>query len=311
MEKKPYSPNFDLLKCLMMFGICFRHTLAYSGHASGCEMRLLSWCVPGFAFISGYFGVRFSIHKLLKLWGLALFLLLIPATLEVVKADGVSFGGVYLDYARSCWYLNAYTVLMLLAPILNKGLEALREDWRIFALPLGLLVCWSWAMEQWGVRTVVPYLSGMGQQSFFALLYAYILGGGYKMINFSALFGRWRGVVVGAALLALMPFLGMNTSPVTLVFVSVVVYYIEKLQITVRQAQIIKFISPSMFAVYLLHTNGTGFDLLNMGSCYLIDDCGWARYPAFIVLAFSVFSICVAVDLMRRGVICLFRRESC
>ena len=38
--------------------------------------------MPGFAFISGYYGIRFSWRKLGKLWGVAVAVIVVPALVQ-------------------------------------------------------------------------------------------------------------------------------------------------------------------------------------------------------------------------------------
>jgi len=48
---------------MLMFGICLLHAVGFGGHGQAWVINILSSCVVGFVFISGWFGVRFS-------WGL-------------------------------------------------------------------------------------------------------------------------------------------------------------------------------------------------------------------------------------------------
>lgn len=104
------NPSIELLRCILMFGICLLHTIGkgpwYIEYTS-LSLWLMT-CVSGFVFISGYYGIQFSISKAFRLYGVS-----IGAGLSVLL-----FGKYYynLEYTLKDifqiiwgqWYLNAY-----------------------------------------------------------------------------------------------------------------------------------------------------------------------------------------------------------
>ena len=67
------NPAVDVYRCIIMFGICLLHAITQGGHNQPYIANCLLWCVPAFAFISGWFGVRFSGGKLIKLYSNSLY----------------------------------------------------------------------------------------------------------------------------------------------------------------------------------------------------------------------------------------------
>ena len=63
----------DICRVCLMFGICLLHAISQAGHNIAWAANMLMWCVPGFMFISGWFGIKFSIGKALKLYGISLY----------------------------------------------------------------------------------------------------------------------------------------------------------------------------------------------------------------------------------------------
>ena len=110
------NPGIDVFRCILIYAICAYHAFFCCGHANGCESRLWTWAVPGFAFISGYYGVRFSWRKILKLWLAAILCAVVPYGLGRLGC-GRSMGYIELLYGN--WYLIAYTLLILLSPFIN------------------------------------------------------------------------------------------------------------------------------------------------------------------------------------------------
>ena len=60
------------------------------------------------------------------------------------------------------------------------------------------------------------------------------------------------------------------------------------------------FLGPSMFTVYLLHSNRLGFDLMTRLEERWTDIQGWPLPIVYFSVAAIVFCVCVAVDLPRR-----------
>ena len=78
--------SIEAFRVLLMLGICLLHVCGTQcGHPTQWLANMLYWCVPGFVFISGWFGMRFSLKKIIRLYGLALYAALIA------YANAISF----------------------------------------------------------------------------------------------------------------------------------------------------------------------------------------------------------------------------
>ena len=53
----------DLFRIVMMFGICLIHTCGQGEYRSAILHNLTTPCVVGFAMLSGYFGLQFSLFR--------------------------------------------------------------------------------------------------------------------------------------------------------------------------------------------------------------------------------------------------------
>ena len=82
------NSSIDIYRCLLMLGICMLHAMAQAGHNVPWVANLLSWCVTGFAFISGWFGIRFSAGKLIKLYGISAYCAAAYVGLDVIVQGG-------------------------------------------------------------------------------------------------------------------------------------------------------------------------------------------------------------------------------
>lgn len=284
----------DLFKCFLMVGICLRHAINFSGLATGFEVRLWSWAVPAFAFISGYYGVRFSGWKIVNLCAIAVCCAIVPTL--IANFQGASS---FRDCLLYNWYLNAYLVLVLLSPIINAGLDCAKQK-PVLLAPLGGLMVWCWLSEQWGTRNWVPHLHGIGSQSFFALLFPYVLAWVYREFDIGRRLTRRRIIFIGLMALGLMPLFGRNTSPVTLAFVVVLFAAFERMKIPVFLEHMVAFLLPSVFPVYLLHTNAVGFSFIRDFCARATCNWGLSNYGAFLACGLVIFIGCLVLDMPRR-----------
>lgn len=123
------NPSIELLRSLLMLGICMIHVVGMGQYSQRWLANLLKICVPGFVFISGYFGIQFSWRKVLNLYGIGLWAAVIGTGLEALLWPDTLHGNVFGVAARvfanmrTFWFLHAYVVLMMVSPILNVAIE--------------------------------------------------------------------------------------------------------------------------------------------------------------------------------------------
>lgn len=134
--KNERNSSFELLRLLCIFGIIMMHTFAgvdTSASALNTSLNVLANSlfntgVTCFILISGYFGIRFSLEKLIRL-DLMIILFTVLHTL-ITGNFGVK------DLIRSCipvlsrqyWFITCYFVLCILAPFLNQIPEKLSKE---------------------------------------------------------------------------------------------------------------------------------------------------------------------------------------
>lgn len=275
--------GIDLFRCLCIYGICAYHAFFTGKFANGFESRVWTWAVPGFAFISGYYGVTLRMSKLVRLWVMASICFLLP----------VALGGRFLELLFINWYLLAYTILMLLSPILNVGLDGLvKKDARLAGGGVLILAIWSWLSEFAWTRNYVPHANGLGALSFYSLLVAYAFGFIYRRHPKIGDRVRWWWAIL---LIPLSAVLGHYTSPVTLLFVLVLFRFFERLQFGAYTSRVIQAIAASGFAVYVLHANWQVLPIMHDLSRSLIVDSHLPRYVGLLVSAAAVFGVCVII----------------
>lgn len=110
----------EIYRVLLMMGIVTIHLFSHVGMGHHWIPRLCTTCVVGFVFISGYFGIKFSWQKVVKIYGVALFCALWCGVSIWMNEGGAK--GLYsiVSCLRVWWFVNAYIMLMLMTPIVER-----------------------------------------------------------------------------------------------------------------------------------------------------------------------------------------------
>lgn len=140
MEKRRNS-SIETLRLFFMYCIVIYHTFIHGSHFNfkwiyslGADFST-SWYlaiyslstlgVSGFMFISGYYGVKMSYKKLFYIIFTSFFYaLILTLALSVVNEKDI----FYIIFAfENYWYVSAYLIIMILSPILNRGIQMLSK----------------------------------------------------------------------------------------------------------------------------------------------------------------------------------------
>lgn len=139
-QKKSRNSSIELLRLVCIFGIIFMHTIAYGGNELSKLNRILliftncftNLGVTCFMLISGYYGVRFQLDKLIKLDLMIIFYTMLHQGIKVVlgvpvgKMDLLSM--VFPILSNQYWYLTAYFIIAILSGYLNTAAEKLGRE---------------------------------------------------------------------------------------------------------------------------------------------------------------------------------------
>lgn len=155
MGNRTRNMAIELMRCVMMFEIVFLHIMTQNGwfEQGGLFARhllnVLLTGVEGFVFISGYYGIRFSVAKVARLLGLFVFYTVLFA------APSWNWRYVFSHKLTHNWFLFAYLVLMAFASAFNAALEG-RSKRQILAIALPIIV----AVYGWSYLSVIPVVKG-------------------------------------------------------------------------------------------------------------------------------------------------------
>lgn len=308
----------ELLRNLLMLGIVALHTLCYVGKGMSPAAHLCESCVVGFVFISGYFGISFTIRKLLNFYGIVLFCG--GWNVMCLWCSGCEVSNLwrhFIGYLRVWWFANAYVFLMLMSPLVNKGLDACRttRELMLVALPAASIVfLWGFASSVPFLHDYIPVDKSVVTNSGITLMAIYILARVFRMLNLENWLKPKVLVPLGIVSAVVCMFnLGKYNSIFALMLMASIFVLFKDIgeshQLKCwRLRQISAFCAPSMFSVYLIHVGGF-VHLPGGGGVSTIALAG--NNPSVLRLigvVVVIFTVSLCVDLTRRMALSIIRR---
>lgn len=331
------NPNIEVLRVFLMLSIVFDHCAAQGYFADNLFAYGLAvattYAVDTFAFISGWYSIRFSVRKMTRLLFLGAFCSVLLFLLSKLAL------GYWRFALQLGWFGNAYLGLMILAPFVNAGVETIPKRvlllvWGVFAV---LMMCIWLPLREFGID-IVPV--GWGPQTVASLLFMYLTGRissasawvasrGVRFWGVAA-FVSWLAVqltVVGVHFLREYGivhecFLSFDASsyasPLNIVCAVSLFMFFSKVRFPAVLGRLCAFLGPSMFGVYLLHSGChkavsrvfiARFEAV-LGSVLIPGPIGIVINLA--VTAVVVFVVCSAIDVARRSLLAVvLRRVGC
>ena len=267
--------GLDAYRLLMMLMIVWHHCCVHTEFGDGrggiwLLMVLTLPCVDSFMGLSGYFGMRLSVRRVVRF--LALLVFYSFAFSSICAITGRPPAGFHLG-----WYGVVYMAMLFLSPVLNAALESFAASGRALRLLclFVFLVLVQYVLNcvpGWGPYTVMNYVFvymivrclvvGLPQQACSkaacgmlwacAIALSYVVA--FALIRLGvitceslSLVGRWTGYM----------------SPVTILCAVLGLMFFSRLTMPLRIARVVSWLSPSVFSVYLIHdAYDLGRDLL-------------------------------------------------
>lgn len=327
-KKSARDPEIELLRVLLMLGICIVHIINI-GRAPGW-VDSLTWLhglvvcsVVGFVFISGYYGIRFSFAKLLRLYGVAFYCAFVSALIYTVCGHSVSdaWHAAYNQICNGWWFLHAYAVMMTMTPLVNVVFEIAERRRTLMACSsvLFLVFAWSWiavALDRQGL--LFPMGRVFDSHSWLTLFGVYIAARLYRQWEV----GEWFGWPLSVSVLLGVPFLigfrscvfGSYNAPHVLILTICIFSLFKRIRLGntagETMGRVLAFMTPSLFSVYLLHNGFCGKLLI---AHYVEGGFAGTWYGMFVVIgvAIIIFSVSFVADAPRRILAFLLRKVPC
>lgn len=332
--------NIEMLRFVAMFFVALNHTAGYGALDWDNQLYALyiptTWAVPLFVCISGWFGIKFSWRKIVNFASFILFYSVLFWSLgHIVSIPGLEAPVPF--EVRSGWFGGPYLALLVIAPILTAGMERIAAEakrqligiWCLYFVLMAML----WLPLKELHSPVLPAfgIGGWVTLSFNTLMFYYVTARTVRLCGLSDRISTRRlWLMFGAGLALLLAvvlgfrffshwgmekgWLGRLTlynSPLGM-FVAIPLFLLfERLRLGERATRFFCFISPSLFAVYLIHyvNPESKMLLLTLPTKWLLRECPGlgSGLNAVLVAAFG-FAVSLAVDLCRRAVLHAVRK---
>lgn len=287
----------EVYRCLLMLGIVVIHASGQAAFRQIWGTEFFDWCVCGFVFISGYFGIKFRPSKVLSLIGIGIWCSFVVWVCS--DAGWVSI----LTGANGFWFLWAYILLMLFAPLVNAALDKLdaRQVLRVTLPILMVAYVWMFLLAVPGVRDYIPQSRGVQGLSFLSILPIYIAARFYQKFRLEKFITRRLTVVsllscIGLFVLGFWWYWWIPALVVTMITFK----WFSQLKCSQMIGRIAVFLAPSMFSVYMLHFSGGGVRFMMDMELWLAGSWGVPMTLDALLVALITFVLCILVDLPRR-----------
>lgn len=322
--------NIELLRVVLIFFICMIHAVGY------VDARWCHWLtnvsfvgVLGFVLISGFYGMRFSAAKVIRLEGVA-----VGCAVTVVAAAAISdsfglsaclppfgkaWGSEVLALFKGYWFVHAYVLMMCMAPLVERVFADAQSSpqGRRAALSacvpfLAMVYGWSFAMLIPVVQNLVPRTQGLVPFSGVTLFAAYLVGRLYRVFDWDNLLkGRWLLPSAVACAFVSSLWYGLfarYNSPFLLVFAVGLFWTFRRVRVSAGFASALGWLTPSVLSVYLLHCNPYGYRAFAFLEERVRACLDW-DYAVFFVLATVAFVGGFLLDVPRRLIVRFIRRR--
>ena len=315
MSKRNVS--IELLRCLLMFGICMCHSVGAGGYIYEPVRNIFMMCTVGFIFITGWFGVCFSVKRVAILIFTAVF-----AALIVMIEDWIlnrSFTRSFVSIISEWWFLNAYFFLLILSPIFNcianclsvKDLKIRREAICACGIFAFIVYCLAWPMKCGWIPSV-RFVTTWGFPAMFGNMCTIYLCA--RMVALCKVCDKVSKL--GATLCVLIPivmaFFGIKftyyNSPFDFMFAFGLFCLFRRNFLDDESffAKAVLFVSPSLFFVYLYHSHPKpGFEILAKCQGFIVNS-GIPIPFAWLLIAILIFAGGIVIDSIRRMLLSLF-----
>lgn len=272
--------------------------------------NLTSIGVTGFILISGYYGVKLKISRILSLWiQTTTYALISVVAIFIIGGDGSFVKKVFdapLMLFDGCWwFVTDYLILMLLSPFLNAGLDVLNK--RQLLLVISVLSFIMYGAEWYHAKNASTPL----------LLFfnTYLVGRYIKLYPVNSLRQfKYPIFIIGLSLLIVEPMIlhaiGLDGK---MKFVSgnfnvlVLITDISLLQICLSQQKMGKgnFLTRNVLAIYLVHESEFGRKILHENIFY---DGRAIDFVFILAIVVFVVAASVLIEEVRRYLFGNFER---
>lgn len=326
--------NFELLRIILMIFIIIHHLTINALGLSNiidnkivCDFNkysILSFIecftvigVNVFFLISGYFGIKLKMKKMFilmfDLYFYSTIIRIIGLLLGVINFDHITINEIIVPF-NTYWFMLAYILLMIFSPYLNILINNIsKKQYLMFVIIICLVFgIFDFLTDNFIIRSNNGY-------SLISAIYMYIIGGGVKKFDIVKSEKEKNKFLITYVVLCIINFLisligiyiikdgnmvwrlySYNNILNILSSIALLRYF-KRVTIKEKYNNLILWISPSVLAVYFLHSSSWLGKIRNMPLVYLVDKVNIViLVMLMIVYSIFIFVICIIIDKIKK-----------
>ena len=320
-DNKGRQSNIEILRILSMIFVLTLHYIptrlmpdAETIHTNfnefliNMELRSIAFVgVNCFILISGFFGISWKLKSFSNLiyrvlfWSFVAFIIIYIITPLVFDQPFIYPGEVLSNIWTLRWFIGAYLLLYLFAPVLNSFINnTTQKELGGFLLAFYItstIFGWILKSHEFNEGMSMIHLSGL------YFIGAYLKRYKLKILQFKALIDLAIYLLLGLILLicgSAAYYVGFTksiygyTNPLVVIQSVYLFLFFSKLKL--NNIKIVNLFAASAFSVYLFHTDICCRPLYTKISNDINDQGILLSLPLVLLFFIGIFTICVAVD---------------
>lgn len=281
----------------------------FEGHTVPSLLAVSRLGVTGFIFISGFYGVRLKINRMVSLWTATCFYSIV-STFCLFSYKEINLLKELIDAPFSIfdswWFIQSYIIIMLISPFIEEGIKNITK--KQFTYITLFLFVMQYVVQFYHVAYNGP--------SFLRFFIVYIIArycASYPIFFFKQY--SLKILIISGLLLIFMPFyvcyvgfpnmlkwINSNYNPIYIIVVYSLILYASERPIYGTSS----FFTSNILAVYLLHSSKFGN--------YFLWESGLFSYHSFslvkvLVFVICIYVFCVLVEQLRKKIFLSFDKK--
>lgn len=277
-----------------------------------------------FILLTGYYyiGKKFNLRKILSLWGKTLFYCILIFTIYSILNLKTNFLNSFFPvFSGAYWFITSYIALYFIMPFLNIAINKFSQKQCKFLIIFLVILM--------GVIRIIFNPADLFNSTFMHMIVIYIIGAYIKKYvkiePNKQYFIKYVLVAiiftVAITILNVLVHIIPKTLDVWIIMANILSYFRNFINIILvymaillfmkfktiniksnKLSKLILYISPSVFSIYIIHDNVHLRDMIWQKFSFINLANSWLMIPYIILAILIVFTVCLAIDLIRRGI---------
>ena len=277
-----------------------------------------------FILLTGYYyiGKKFNLRKILSLWGKTLFYCILIFTIYSILNLKTNFLNSFFPvFSGAYWFITSYIALYFIMPFLNIAINKFSQKQCKFLIIFLVILM--------GVIRIIFNPADLFNSTFMHMIVIYIIGAYIKKYvkiePNKQYFIKYVLVAiiftVAITILNVLVHIVPKTLDVWIIIANILSYFRNFINIILvymaillfmkfktiniksnKLSKLILYISPSVFSIYIIHDNVHLREMIWQKFSFINLANSWLMIPYIILAILIVFTVCLAIDLIRRGI---------